>query len=141
MALATSKFLVSRQRRNKQERIFCCDECSMSEYVSLVSYINTQNIYYMLRHLLMALATSKFLVSRQRRNKQERIFCCGEGSMSEYISLVSYINTQNIYYILRHLLMALATSKFLVSRQKRNKQERIFCCDEGSMSEYIPLFS
>ena len=136
MALATSKFLVSRQRRNKQERIFCCDEGSMSENISLVSYINIQNIYIIcLRHLLIALATSKFLVSRQRRNKQERIFCYDEGSMSEYISLVSYINTQNIYYMLRHLLMALATSKFLVSRQRRNKQERIFCCDEGSMSE------
>ena len=49
----------------------------------------------------MALATSKFLVSRQRRNKQERIFCCDEGSMSEYISLVSYINTQNIYYMFK----------------------------------------
>ena len=49
----------------------------------------------------MALADSKFLVSRQRRNKQERIFCCDEGSMSEYISLVNYINTQNIYYMFK----------------------------------------
>ena len=49
----------------------------------------------------MALATSKFLVSRKRINKQERIFCCGEGSMSEYISLLSYINTQNIYYMFK----------------------------------------